>query len=497
MSRYGTDYSEYNLSDGEKYHARHRSAENIEFEFLRNEVLEKKEARALLIDVDDFFENENITPIYAKIEGYDDLGEYEKRVLQSLIDADPKHLQNQKVTSDQNVEIFKKAQESFEIVSDFYNDPNEVNPLINPFSGAQVTVPLGEGILNFSYADFDSAFERSKTFYAFMSTEFWDEQRRQSDMELSDPKPMMVRNKDEEIIHYYQQYSETMLMLSHVLYASIYTSIFPPVVTKPDFKAFGRYYAYLKNLQKEMLELIEFCFDEDFYRNVFSGLYPSERYRIFCEINSRSPLSERRELFNVNINRMSGDTMPFGMPISDVVARLGSNLPELTDEHRAFMKRFSIEEDRLRAYLKLPAFINTVYECRSVYGILNLEFTKMLEQELRFKKCKNCGRYFILKGKYRTEYCDRVPDGETQNCQMLASLRNYREKISSNAAWGLYNKYYKRYHARMKAGTIKEPIFKQWQYKATAMRDDCAAGTVSAEDFEAWLHGSFKNRAKK
>lgn len=125
-----------------------------------------------------------------------------------------------------------------------------------------------------------------------------------------------------------------------------------------------------------------------------------------------------------------------------------------------------------------------------------LEFTKMLEHNIRFRKCKNCGRYFIMKGNYDNDYCDRIPEGETKNCQTIASLKNYKEKVSDNVAWKLYNKYYKRYFARMKAGNIESDVFKKWQYKATAMRDECVDGKVTEQEFEEFLFGSFVNRKR-
>jgi hypothetical protein len=52
----------------------------------------------------------------------------------------------------------------------------------------------------------------------------------------------------------------------------------------------------------------------------------------------------------------------------------------------------------------------------------------MLELDMQIKRCKNCGRYFILKGNYQTEYCDRIPEGETQNCQSIGALAKYAQR---------------------------------------------------------------------
>jgi len=78
--------------------------------------------------------------------------------------------------------------------------------------------------------------------------------------------------------------------------------------------------------------------------------------------------------------------------------------------------------------------MNIQYEFRTIEDILELEFTKMLEANVRFRKCKRCGKYFIMKGNYDTNYCDRVADGETRNCQELSAAENYKAKIAGDKA---------------------------------------------------------------
>ena len=112
-------------------------------------------------------------------------------------------------------------------------------------------------------------------------------------------------------------------------------------------------------------------------------------------------------------------------------------------------------------------------------------------------KCKRCGKYFIMKGNYDTNYCDRIAEGETRNCQDLAAQENYKKKMADNAAIPLYQKYYKRYAARVRVRQIKEPDFKKWKYQAMTKRDECSDGKITLAEFEEWLEGSFPNRKKK
>ena len=129
--------------------------------------------------------------------------------------------------------------------------------------------------------------------------------------------------------------------------------------------------------------------------------------------------------------------------------------------------------------------------------MLELEFTKMLEQDIRFRKCKRCGRYFIMKGKYDTNYCERIAEGETRTCQQLASAEKYKASIADNMAIPIYNKYYKRYAARVKVRQIKEEDFRKWKYKAIQKRDQCSDGLISVEELTEWMEASFPNRKPK
>lgn len=102
-----------------------------------------------------------------------------------------------------------------------------------------------------------------------------------------------------------------------------------------------------------------------------------------------------------------------------------------------------------------------------------------------------------MKGNYSTKYCDRVAEGETKNCQEYAAIENYRAKIADDKAIPIYNKYYKRYAARVKVKQIKEADFKHWKYQAMSKRDDCSAGIITPEEYIEWMEAAFPNRTPK
>ena len=290
----------------------------------------------------------------------------------------------------------------------------------------------------------------------------------------------------------------TMIMSRSLLYASLYTTICPPVFFGGalESKPLVIYYNYLCALQNSLLRLVEFCFDQDFYPDVFRNVLPSERYYIYCHLNDKPFMSTRLEDFTMSSKQMQGDSMPFGMSRDEIIQRITQVSP-ITDQHKAFAESYGIETEDLVALLKMPHFINVYDRFGSVQDIIDLEFTKMLEHDFRFRKCRRCGKYFIMKGNYDTNYCTRIAEGETRTCQELAAQENYRHKTENQKELRVYMKYYKRYAARVRIGLISEEAFKQWKYSAMTKRDECTVGTITLEEFIEWLENSFPNRRQK
>lgn len=356
---------------------------------------------------------------------------------------------------------------------------------VNAFSGTEINLPLGEGILNFCYADFNSAFEHCLPAY-------------QKLMQVPDP-PAKIQSAEEGVIHLFELYVKVFPALSEVFYSSLYTSVFLPQFTRATELAWEYYRRYLLLLQEELLELIEFCFDKEYRPDVLERLYPSERYSLWCSINGVSSDHIRQEIFHAGTYAPDGIQMPFGTDMEEVQRNLEKEF-HLTPEQRAFAEENALSEEELWFRYQCPCFASTSYSCDNLRDMLYLEFTKILETGVEFQKCKRCGKYFIAKGNYHGSYCDRIPEGEHRTCQQLAAQEAYLKKLKNNGGenpLNVYQKYYKRYFARMKAGSLKEKKFKQWQYDAVQKRDDCLNGEITLDEFKDWLEASMPNRKKR
>lgn len=473
MPRPNFDLSEFQRPESADYYSRWSGCKDLSPSFFENSVSYSREEKKLYLNVSPIYEFEAMFDLYEDLE-YPVPEKYQREPTEQEVESWRDGLQA----------LREKFERTFCV-----NPPDPLYPYdaseqrINAFSGTTVVVPLGEGILNFCYADFNSAFENCGAAYRKLTQ--------------TNNAPPSIRNASEGVIHIFEQYEELFPAISEVFYSSIYTATFPPQFVRKTEKALAYYRQYLSCLQTEFLELLEFCLDKNYRPEVLGRLCPSERYSLWCKIKGLSSSQTRQETFQPDSYDPHGTTMPFGADLEkiDIEQEI-----ILTPEQRAFCEEVDLPEYELELCYKIPCFISTSYACDNLRDMLYLEFSKILEAGLEFQKCGRCGRYFIVKGNYHGAYCDRIAEGEHRTCQQLAAQEAYQEKLKGNEGknpLSVYQKYYKRYFARVQAGSLKRDKFKQWQYVAIQKRDECLNGTLTLDEFENWLDGSMPNRRKK
>ena len=487
-----SDYSKYEMSSYEKEIYRHRGNESILFTAFNNKVVELKEEKSIYICVDDFFENDNMADIFAEDEGFNSREEYLEKYYKDLLEGVPDYFEMELEDIVKHKEIIEKYSKKFDIISPYYGKEQK-EALTTALAGARIKLSLGEGLLDFCYADFNTAFDNSKDFYSIFSDEMIDQIKTKNNLPIKD-KVSEIKNKNQEIIEEYYHYSDAVSVLDAAMNTSLYSLIFPPKLINQNNRAFERYSNYILNLQEEILSLIEFCYDEKYYPTLLQNLTASERFNIYTRVSDTHLLFNRTEVYQTG-SLITASAVPI-VKLSN--RSVSEHLAGINDESATeFAQKYGLDTDFAKMMVALPTYNSVYYKCSTIFDMLMLEFTKMLEYDVRFRKCKNCGKYFIMKGNYQTDFCDRIPEGQTKSCQTLGAVKNYKDKVKTSGAWSLYNKYYKRYFARMKANNIDVDVFKKWQYAATAMRDDCVDGKVSESEFEVFLHGSFVNRKLK
>ena len=205
---------------------------------------------------------------------------------------------------------------------------------------------------------------------------------------------------------------------------------------------------------------------------------------------------ERKEHYFYDFSVRGKDEARLEIPQEELNSRY-EKWAKPSRQYRNFAEEYDLDMDELRLILAVPRFLHVDYRFSSLEELLNLEFTKMLDLNLRYTKCRRCGKYFPLKGNREAKYCETIAEGETKTCRELAIQENYKAKTADMPERKVYSKYYRRYSACVKTGQITEEKFRQWKYTAMTKRDECTDGKISMDELEAWMEESFTNKKKK
>lgn len=371
-------------------------------------------------------------------------------------------------------------------------DNPEIYPRINIFCKSTINLDLSEGLFDFIYADFDTPLSYLLNIYESIS-----------DDEIFQTENHKIYNKSHKNAVLSLDYAKTVAMLKPLLYASVYSGICPPRFDfDKDFieqlKWFGN---YLIRLQKEYIDKIQFCFDDDYYPEMFQYALPSARYFLYRRVNGLPHRTERKEEMYFGFTQNSNGKKIYR---NREYLRHARGLKDLKIDDYEFLKDTGLDLEDVFDILYFSLNAKETYMFGSVDEILELEFTKMLCSGIKLKKCKRCGKYFRVKGKYfrvkgkyPTECCSRIAEGEGRLCREIASAEKNKAKTADNQALHIYNKYYKRYMARVKVKQLKEEKFLDWQYESLSMRDACEREAITVEEYIDFNESFFPNRKKK
>ena len=122
-------------------------------------------------------------------------------------------------------------------VETFYEEHPELTrePLHNVLSGCNITLPLGEGIIDFVYADFDSAYKDTALIYGLLyklREEHIENIIGKQTEERKEFPPEKIENQLDEQIHSDYEYYFSSDDTSGITEVSLYTAICPPVIKR-------------------------------------------------------------------------------------------------------------------------------------------------------------------------------------------------------------------------------------------------------------------------
>lgn len=125
----------------------------------------------------------------------------------------------------------------------------------------------------------------------------------------------------------------------------------------------------------------------------------------------------------------------------------------------------------------------------SIESILYFTLCQIIENKLKFKICKTCGRYFIAKNSI-VNYCDNIAPGSDKTCKELGRKYAFYKNNESDP---LLEKYYKIYYRKSTLARRNPDIseyvkgFNSYKDIGKIKLDDYKKGKISKDDFKKWL----------
>jgi len=328
----------------------------------------------------------------------------------------------------------------------------------NPYFDADFEKPLGDMFFSFLELDFSSYNES----YKILNEYFVESIRNDPDSIVETRKRLWKLNPKttQQIKERFSQVydiTDTAEDLEFIDFLVLNQDINPDIYQHPyllaseyfqrtpelDISIIGDY--DLDELQSIFKELLEFCVNEN---EIYKDLSLLERYYLYLRKAGKAYI-----------------TAP-GMRYSPYF-----EYGFFTGTH---LKSDSVTQQDIE-YIKKYPFVGRFYvNCQTVKDFVFFEFYTIISQDIEIKKCHRCGKYFIQKGNYHTDYCDRVPEGKRHTCKKLAAIEARAEKLKSNPILKEFEKAYKRNYARRKNDIMSPAEFSEWSNKATAERDRIA-----------------------
>ena len=125
------------------------------------------------------------------------------------------------------------------------------------------------------------------------------------------------------------------------------------------------------------------------------------------------------------------------------------------------------------------------YRFTSLGAFLYFELFKCIEEKFMPVKCRNCGRWFIMKHTTFSHYCKRlISSNPPKSCRDNAMRHNFKEKIKNDPVWEIYNRAYKQHYARFMKKKMSKSEFAEWGEYAIQLRQRAADGELEIEEYQ-------------
>ena len=135
-------------------------------------------------------------------------------------------------------------------------------------------------------------------------------------------------------------------------------------------------------------------------------------------------------------------------------------------------------------------YFTEVLNAPDMFELINFHVCECVRQNIKMRRCKNCGKYFALTGHAGTDYCDRPFGPNGKPCRMVGASKVWAERKKSDDVFSAYRREYKKRFAHIAVGKCTKEQFLQWAAEARKEKLKCSAGIITMETYLDWLKNS-------
>ena len=150
---------------------------------------------------------------------------------------------------------------------------------------------------------------------------------------------------------------------------------------------------------------------------------------------------------------------------------------------------FCFETLSTRFELAGPDIFTEVLRPQTIRELVGFHLKECVRQEVKARICKNCGRYFVIRGRITAQYCNWAING-SRPCRDIGAPRVWEKCKKGEPLFVMYRREYKKRFAWIKAGKLTREAFYAWSKKVREKKAECEAGVITEEQFKLWLERS-------
>ena len=248
---------------------------------------------------------------------------------------------------------------------------------------------------------------------------------------------------------------------------------------------------YISENLNELKQLPDYHLDDE------KALNNSEKKQYAIEFIAHiRRIADEFETFVADLLRVKKVFMPFADELCD-----HNNYPSTEKVIEVFQK-FNATHNLSNSYLNLESsgsmcmghtvietkkgpILCETYRFTSLGAFLYFELFKCIEEKYMPVKCRNCGRWFIMKHTTFSHYCKRlISSNPPKSCRDISMRHTFKDKLKNDPVWEIYNRAYKQHYARFMKNKMSKSEFAEWGEYAIELRTKAAAGELEMEEYQ-------------